>query len=95
MYTNARAYRIIIIFIERINTPTNKVKSRGQELPCKDGSGNRPDQGDVQPTVDVCQDGRFGRGHADDANLENVRRVSLPQLQDISTAKGMHVHPNS
>ena len=32
---------------------TTKVKSQGQELPCQDGSGNGPDQGDVQSTVDV------------------------------------------
>ena len=46
-----------------MSTPTNKVKSRGQELTCQDGSGS--DQGDVKPTVNVCQDRRFGRGHAD------------------------------
>ena len=30
-----------------------------------------------------------------DANLEIVRRASLPQLQNVLTAKGMHFHPNS
>ena len=30
-----------------------------------------------------------------DANLENMRWASLPQLQNVSAAKGMHVHPNS
>ena len=30
-----------------------------------------------------------------DANLQNVRWASLPQLWNVSTAKGMYVHPNS
>ena len=29
-----------------------------------------------------------------DANVENVRWASLPQLQNISTARGMHVDLN-
>ena len=72
-----------------IITHTNKVKSQGQELPCQDGSGNGPDQGDVQPTVNVCQDGRFGRGYADGkvGCQPREREVSLltPVAEDLNS----------
>ena len=57
-------------------THTSNEKSLGLVLPCQDGSGNGSSQSDIQPVENVCQYGRFGRGHADGkvgANLEKVR----------------------
>ena len=63
MYIMGEAQHLVLL--THNHTPTNKVKSRGQELPCQDGSGNGPDQGEVHHTVNVCQVGRFGRRKAD------------------------------
>ena len=65
MLSNIILQLLLLICTSGVITPTNKVKSRVQELPYQDGSGNRPDKGNTQPTVNVCQDRRFGRGHTD------------------------------
>ena len=72
-------------------THTNNVKSldlRVRVLPCQDGSGNGFSQSDIQPAVNVCQDGRFGRGHADGKVGCQPREREVSLLTPV--AEGLH-----
>ena len=69
-------------------THTNKVKSLDLVIPCQDGSGNGSSQSDIQIAVNVCQDGRFGRGLADGKVGCQPRECEVSLLTPV--AEGLH-----
>ena len=71
-----------------VMTHTNNVKSLDLVFPCQDGSGNGSSQSDIQPAINVCQDGRFGRGHADGKVGCQPRESEVNLLTPV--AEGLH-----
>ena len=69
-------------------THINNVNSLDLVLPCQDGSGNGSDQSEIQRAVNVSQDGRFGRGHADCKVGCQPRENEVSLLTPV--AEGLH-----
>ena len=69
-------------------THTYNIKSLDLVVPCQDGSGNGSSQSDIQIAINVCQDGRFGRGHADGKVGCQTRESEVSLLTPV--AEGLH-----
>ena len=85
-------HKIIIknIILQHYSNDTHKQRqvTRSGALPCQHGSGNGSSQSDIQPAVDVCQDGRFGRGHANGKVGCQPRESEVSLLTPV--AEGLH-----
>lgn len=67
---------------------TNRVTRARSSLARMALHGNGPDQGDIQPVLNVCQDERFGKGHADGKVGCQPREGETPYL---SCRKSQHL----
>ena len=77
-----------IIIIKNIILQHYSNDTRSGALPCQHGSGNESSQTDIQPAVNVCQDGRFRTGHADGKVGCQPREREVSLL--TSVAEGLH-----